>query len=440
MAKHPARTSGIEVAPLLIIGTLTLIALSLWLWQRTRLETVKPKASLVIRAPGVRAQAPTPKPKDTLDVPKLPEGVIGAHWQAKGSRAVLRRPDNSELSLTIVPHVQTKLKQRLASVRVPYGAVVLMDIKTGAIRAWVEHTEANEPAGQGYGLTRAVAPAASIFKVVTAAALLESGVSPATETCYRGGRRGIQAKLLKDSPQDSRCASLGMALAKSANVIFGKQAVRRLSAGVLTATAEDFFFSKPLPFDVGTQPSRVHIGQRDIDLARTAAGFVGTTLSPLHGAAMAAAVANDGVMMRPFLVEKDSLQPGRKRQPAALGRVLAASVASDLQEMMALTVSAGTGQKQFKPWPKSLSHISAAGKTGTLATHKDGQYRHHTWFVGFAPADNPQIAVAALAVNGKRWRTRGPSLARFALTTWFSSERRRAKLAREKAKSKANRK
>ena len=456
VAKQQASGTGVEVAPLLIIGILTLVALSLWLWRGTNLQTSARPSSLVVLAPGGSVQPPPPRPavETELRVPVLPEGVVSSHWRPRAvavksrsgvkktgaataqnqphseaapqSEAVLLRPDGSELGLTLVPQVQRNIKRRLERVRVPYGAVVLMDVHSGAIKAWVEHQEAGEPAGEGNGLTRAVAPAASVFKIVTAAALLESGAQPETETCFHGGHHSITRKMLNNSAKDTECESLAMSLARSSNVAFGKQAVQRLSAGALTATAEDLFFGKALPFDVQAAPSAVNIGNTDLALARAAAGFVGTTLSPLHGAALAAAVANQGVLMHPYLVSSDSLQPGRVRTPKAIGRVMSGSVARDLREMMALTLTDGTGRLQFRSWPKALEKIQVAGKTGTLVRNVDGVYRHYTWFVGFAPAEDPQIAVAALAVNGKKWRIRGPSLARHALASWFLSAQGRA--------------
>lgn len=430
MAKHSPRESGVEVAPLLIIGLLTLLALSLWLWRGSELQTSARTPALAMQAPGGSGQPRAPKPaapaaptEPQLQVPTLPAGVVGEHWQTSSlggaPHAALRRPDGSELGLTISPKVQRRIKRRMERVRVPYGAVVLMDVQTGAVKAWVEHQEAGEVAGEGHGLTRATAPAASVFKIVTAAALLEAGATPQTETCFHGGHRRITAKLLTNSPSDVRCESLAMALAKSSNVAFAKQAVARLSAGGLTATAEDLFFGRALPFDVQTSPSWVRVANHKLGLARAAAGFVGTSLSPLHGAALAAAVANDGLLARPYLVDTDSLQPGLRREPRVVGRVMSGAIARDLREMMALTMTDGTGRRQFSTWPKSLAHIQVAGKTGTLAKKVDGVYRHYTWFVGFAPADQPRVAVAALAVNGKRWRTRGPSLARHALASWF---------------------
>lgn len=437
MAKQQSREGGVEVAPLLIIGILTLIALTLWLWRGTNVRTVVGQTALAARAPGGSVAPPAPKAiiKTGLQVPVLPEGVVGSHWRQKSGKkstqAVLTRPDGSELGLTIHPGVQRRIKRRLKRSRVPYGAAVLMDVKTGALRAYVEHFEAGEPAGEGNGLTRAVAPAASIFKIITAAALLEAGAQPESETCFHGGHRGIKASLLKHTTRDKTCESLAMSLARSSNVAFGKQAIRRLSSGALTASAEDLFFGRALPFDVHTAPSWVGIGQTDLQLAKAAAGFVGTTLSPLHGAVIAASVANGGVMMRPYLVSSDSLQPGQERKTKSLGRVMSGAVARDLREMMTLTLTDGTGRKQFRRWPKSLSEVQVAGKTGTLARKVNGVYRHYTWFVGFAPAGDPQIAVAALAVNGKRWRTRGPTLAREALAAWFQrrkhNEKRSAK-------------
>ncbi len=433
------RQGVVEVAPLLIIAALTLVALSLWMWHSAREEVQRftPPSLLLLHgvapktpqtspnlAPKALAQRIDPKlgaqQSPTLQVPALPKGVVGAHWQQNSGRAMLIRPDRSTLSLSVDAKVQATLERYLKRKQVDYGAVVLMDPKTGAVRAYVEHREAGSAVGQGHGLTKAIAPAASIFKVVSGAALLEAGAHPDEKTCFHGGRRGISAALLKPSSRDTICETLAMSLARSSNVAFARQTLKRLSPDALTDVASRLGFGEALPFDIGIDSSAVAIPNTKLGLGRASAGFVGSRLSPLHAATLAATIANDGLMMRPWLVESDSLQPGHVRRPEAIRQAISPETAQSLRAMMELTVSQGTARKQFRGWPRALSGVHVGGKTGSLSETKDGVWRHYTWFVGFAPADNPQIAVAAVAVNGKKWRTRGPTIARLALQAWLS--------------------
>jgi peptidoglycan glycosyltransferase len=163
------------------------------------------------------------------------------------------------------------------------------------------------------------------------------------------------------------------------------------------------------------QPSTVDEGTTPLDFARTAPGFAGSTLSPLHGAMLAATVANHGLAMQPRLVQN--------RAPQPIGQVITPEVADGLAAMMTQTVAVGTGRHAFSVRPKSLQGMAIAGKTGSLSNNDPVTWRHFSWFVGFAPADHPQVAVAAIAVNGLKWRVKGPQLARDALALRFDTER-----------------
>src|SRR5256714_2858541 len=114
--------------------------------------------------------------------------------------------------------------------------MVAIDPKPGKVLAMAEYDKEGNSAGLA---PRSLYPAASVFKIITGAALLEAGISPDLETCYHGGVHGIVGKLLKDRPRvDRRCLSLSMALAKSANVVFGKLAVKHLDGSLLRKEAE----------------------------------------------------------------------------------------------------------------------------------------------------------------------------------------------------------
>jgi penicillin-binding protein A len=110
-------------------------------------------------------------------------------------------------------------------------------------------------------------------------------------------------------------------------------------------------------------------------------------------------------------------------EPVTLRRALPASAAHELTTMMRQTVASGSAYKAFHTdkGTQYLPHIAVAGKTGTLTRYE--QDRHYTWFVGFAPADRPEVAVAALAVNTAAWRIKAPQLAREVLRAYFAARR-----------------
>jgi cell division protein FtsI/penicillin-binding protein 2 len=266
-------------------------------------------------------------------------------------------------------------------------------------------------------------PTASVFKIVTGSALVDAGVDPDAEVCYHGGSSRIAASNLEDDPaRDRSCASLATAMGGSINSVFAKLAVRHLDPPTLERYASAFGFGHALPFDVATRVSPSEVPTERLELARTAAGFWHMHMSPLHGALIAATIANGGRMPRATLVDSviDARGETSYRAEASVFReVIPAATARTVARMMQETVTHGTGRRTFyddrgNPF---LPGIDAAGKTGTL-TGAD-PYRGYTWFVGFAPVDDPQIAVAALVVNEPRWRIKGVFAAREAMRFWL---------------------
>jgi len=289
---------------------------------------------------------------------------------------------------------------------------VLLDVRTGDVLAFVEHRDNDEPGTHG-GLVRADVPAASVFKTVTAVALTEAGVSGATRTCYNGGKHGLGPEQVKDGPKDRACMTLAEAFARSTNSVLGKLAAQKLTTAALLATAERLGFNRDIPFEIPVQPSTAAFADTPVARANAGAGFKGSTLSPLHGALLAAAIANGGRLLRPRI--KASAD---KVEPEVLAKAVDPAVAARVAVFMRATATEGTGFKTFSKPPRSLVGIPVAGKTGSLSGGDAEHYRHHSWFVGFAPADKPEVAVAALAVNGLKWKVKGPVMAREALGQW----------------------
>ncbi len=317
--------------------------------------------------------------------------------------------------LTIDPRLQARLERSLATYQVPWGATVLLEAGTGRVLALAEHSKA-EPGRRGIALS-AIAPAASIFKIVTAAALLERGVGPEDEVCYHGGKHRLAPNLLADDPRrDRRCVSLASAFGHSTNVVFAKLADRGLDAAALRATAHRFGFDEPIPFPLPVERSTADIPDDPFGFANAAAGFGAVRLSPLHAALLGSIVANGGVEVPPVLV--DDVDGGPVPTPPAASRVVDEAVATKLAAMMRNTVSEGTARRTFRRPGLALRGVEVAGKTGSLAD--PSPYRDYSWFVGFAPADRPEVVVATVIVNDRLWHARAPQVAREALEAFFA--------------------
>lgn len=337
---------------------------------------------------------------------------------------------------TIDTVIQEAAEKFLKKYRVPYGVFVAIDPNTGRVLAMAEHSS-RDPQAKDLAL-RATYPAASIFKLVTAAAAIEEKKAlPETQIAYRRDVNRLRPKYWIDNPKRDRLkSSLGSALAKSNNVVFAKVALRWLNVPMLLDYGERFRFNRPIPFEQPLQVSPMIIEESEMGLARAAAGFGKVGLSPLHAALIGAAIANDGVMMAPCMIDTVLSPEGEKIYectPKHLPDPISPGTAGHLQKMMAKTVKSGTVRKTFRRRrrDRNLRGISIGGKTGSLrGKNPKGRY---SWFIGMAPLENPEIAFAAMIINDPIWHIRAPELAKAGLSAYFKSKhlRRRQKTARK---------
>ncbi len=378
------------------------------------------------RRPAERPATSRTQRDSAVDYSEL---VAGAKWSDARRSFVAPLGDGREAELTLDRRLQQEVSGLLGRYRVPYASVVAMDPRTGRILSMVE--TGDQRRGKA-GVTQPVFPAASIFKIVTGAALLEAGIPPETEICYSGGFHAIRPHQLRDDPRRDRdCATLSSAMGKSLNIVFGKLASRRLTSDVLRETAERFFFNRPLPGSVIGEGARelvsaAHIPEDEFGFGSTAAGFGKVYLSPLHGAVVASVVGNDGVAVEPRLVDVVVKKGARVVAPASREqRVVSPEVSSALARMMERTVTEGTARKAFRErrrGERPFTEVSVAGKTGSLADHAPLPFKDYSWFVGFAPANDPKVAISVVVVNGLKWQVKAPYLAKETLRSFFSAE------------------
>jgi len=359
------------------------------------------------------ALPPAPPPLAGIDLGKLQLHGDEATAPAAGSRVA---------HLSVDPALQRATQKLLRGYGFPEAAVVVLDTATGRTLVWASHVEK----GPYRDLCiEATAPAASVFKIVTGAALLETaGLSPEARQCYSGGETRINPiDLVDDRRRDRWCATLGEAMGRSLNTVFARLALRNLAPADLANTATAFGFGEPVPFDVPVAPSAAHIPEDKLGFARTAAGFWNTTLSPLGAATIASTVANRGEIVRPFIVESVTdgdavLYQASPRQ--VVRRALRPETATALTAMLESTVTLGTSYRAFHDLEGRtfLPNIPVAGKTGTLTRAETEQF--FTWFVGFAPSRAPEVALAVLVVNTPTWRAKANVVARDVLRSYFA--------------------
>lgn len=234
---------------------------------------------------------------------------------------------------------------------------------------------------------------------MTAAAALEAGLEPDDEVF---APRELDLPLTSSTLSNyggAACAAgdtttLTNALRISCNTAFGQIGLD-LGAQALSDQAAAFGFGEPLRVPLRVTPSSFPAEPDPPQTALSAIGQFEVAATPMQMAMVSAAIANGGVQMQPYLVERvrtADLDVVEQANPTELRRSVSPRTADALAEMMIEVVRSGSGQAA------QISGIDVAGKTGT-AQHADGE-DPHAWFTGFAPADDPQVAVAVIVERG----------------------------------------
>lgn len=328
-------------------------------------------------------------------------------------------PRGGSVSLTINPAAQAAAYDGLQALGSgTSGAVVALDPTTGKILALVSSptydpnrlashdlasvtnswkkltTDTDQPL-----LDRAIQttlPPGSTFKLVTAAAALSTGrYTPASKVPGGATLALPESDHVLTNENNESCGgakiTLQRALEVSCNVAFGSLGMD-LGADVIRQQAEAFGWEQVYLDDLnGQQPSQFPDTPDMAETAYSAIGQFDVTATPLQMAMVAAGIANNGVVMKPYLVDEvrgTDLSILSKAAPVELSEAVTPQVAHELTQMMIGVVDSGTGTAAQIPG------VQVAGKTGTAqsATNRPP----YAWFVAFAPADNPKVAVAVL--------------------------------------------
>jgi penicillin-binding protein A len=325
---------------------------------------------------------------------------------------------------TIVPGVQEVLYDDLA--RYPRAAGVVLDPRTGAVLAMASvpsydpndfESEFTSLSGDPHSplLDRALDglyPPGSTFKIFTAGAALDSGTVTMDSHFEDPGYLVIGNFTLHDNESEATgYADLTTAFALSSNVDFAQIALK-----MGTDTFYDYLskwrvgssLDFQLPAGTASVPPKASIVPGE--LAQMGFGQGALLMTPLQMALIDATIANAGNEPRPYIVRqivRDGT-PASISEYATLANPVSPEVAANITKMMIAVVQRGTGT------PAALPHVTVAGKTGT-ATNPLG--RSHAWFVCFAPADHPRVAVAVVVENVGYGGTYAAPIARDVLRT-----------------------
>jgi penicillin-binding protein A len=325
--------------------------------------------------------------------------------------------DGHRIMLTIDPVLQDAALQIFRNREVPYAAAVMLDVRDASVLVMAGHSSMDPQVDPLEIVATAWAPAASVFKLVTAAGLIDSGkATPSTRVCFNGGLHGItDDELRDDAARDTQCETLADAVAHSYNLVIGKLALAHLGQEELSGIARKFLFETDIPFELNVERSPAHIPSDPIERAKVAAGFWNIDMSPIHGAVLADIFAQDGMYRPPHVIAQVIGPDGADLTPALpkSERVVSRELADAIGSMMEATTTEGTARASFRDGQGNdyIQGVAVAGKTGSL-TGKRAPALNYNWFIGYAPADRPEIAFAVLLANEPAWRIKAHYAAR----------------------------
>lgn len=328
------------------------------------------------------------------------------------------------LDFAFDPALQAVAEDLLGKFKPDLGAIVAMDAATGRVLAMSGMNRIFSEV-KGHPAISQIYPSASVFKVVTAAAAIEQQkYTAASELEYAGRNHTLyKYQVLKEKVTGWKSkATLKSAFARSINTVFGRMGVFDLGKEPLRSFSERFAYGVAIPSEFPVLSSRAADPENEYELAEMASGFTQhNQMTALHGALIAAAVANDGVMMEPYFLNGVYLKSGKpiyRSEPVAFKTVMTPETASELQKLMKETVTSGTSRKSFRGFFRGkFSELEVGGKTGHLTDQLlDARL---DWFVGFAQAHGRKIAISVITAHEKYWTVKSSYLARRAFETAF---------------------
>lgn len=330
----------------------------------------------------------------------------------------------TQVEYTLDKELQEDMEDMFKVYQPDYGAFAAIDVETGKVLSLVSYNK-NDRLLKDHLALRATFPSASVFKVVTAsAAIAEKKMTADSIVAFNGRNHTLyKGNIFKNTVSRwTKRMSLKEAFGLSVNTVFAKLGAFTVGADELRDYAGRFGFNRKIASDLPIQEGRANIVNDAWSLAETASGYTRqNTMSPLQGALIASAVANDGNIMEPYVIQKLKDADGKviyESNAKLMNRAIDASTASEMREMMRETVTKGTSRRSFKNFFKgNMESVDAGGKTGTLnGMDPKGKY---DWFVGYARSGKRKIAVASLVISQKTWRVKSSYLARRAFEQYF---------------------
>ncbi len=319
-------------------------------------------------------------------------------WIHEGQRL------NVETSLD--PFLQGFIQPKIDRTNSRYIGIIVMNPLTGNILSMISFDKtnpSNNPTINQY-------PAASIFKIVTAAAAIEQcGFNQNTELLFNGNKHTLYKSQLKERVNKYTCrTTLQEAFAQSINPVFGKIGTHYLDGSALERYGIAFGFNQKIGFEIPLSLSRISLSEEPYHWAEIASGFNNdTTISPLHAALIGSAIINQGNLLEPTIIDKITNENGKiiyRSQITTVRQAMTPETSVIMNRLMEATIQSGTAKKSFRGYQrdKILSKLNIGGKTGSIDNKlHDARY---DWFVGFAEEkDGPEKIVLSIFVAHEKY-------------------------------------
>ncbi len=271
-------------------------------------------------------------------------------------------------------------------------------------------------------------PAASLFKIITAAAAIEKcGFNSNTPVFFNDNKYTLYKSQLKDrNNKYTNHMTFAESFAGSVNPVFGKIGKNRLGKSALETYAAAFGFNQTFDFEIPLKSSTVSVSDVPYNWAEIASGFNKETLiSPMHGALVVSSIVNNGKLLEPTIIDEINKhdQSVYHQTSRLLSEVVVPSTALILKKLMNKTVVSGTASKSFSKFQKDriLSSLNIGGKTGSI--NNNAEHIKYDWFAGFAEEKNGsnKIVVSVLVVHQDKIGIRAATYSRMAIKEYFKN-------------------
>jgi penicillin-binding protein A len=320
--------------------------------------------------------------------------------------------------------LQQYLLKHMDRVNSRYIGIVAMEPDTGRVLAMAGFNKIDPDQDP---CRMAEYPAASLFKIVTAAAAVEEkGYTAGDRFKFNGYKHTLyKRQLTNKTNRYTNSISLRDSFAQSVNPVFGKIGALVLNRETLEAYGDAFAFNRQVDFELNWPTSRLAVKDESYHRAEIASGFNRqTTISPLHGAVIVSAVVNGGKPVEPTLVDRITNDDGNavyRTEPRFLPAAVSSETAEVLNQLMVATVTSGTAKKTFRGRKRSkvLSRLKIGGKTGSIYNRShDARF---DWFVGFAAEKKgpEKMVVAVMVAHEDYIGIRAGKYARMAIEHYF---------------------